>query len=49
MKDYKGLKWETFSVWGHVWDYKGCRIIKDLNEKSLVCGDMYGIIKDEGL
>ena len=25
MKDYKGLKWETFSVWGHVWDYKGLK------------------------
>ena len=29
MKDYKGLECEKFSVWGHVWDYKGCRIIKD--------------------
>ena len=29
MKDYKGLEWEKFSVWGHAWDYEGLWRMKD--------------------
>ena len=29
MKDYKGLEWEKFSMWGHAWDYEGLWRMKD--------------------
>ena len=41
MKDYKGLEWEKFSVWGHAWDYEGLWRIKDY--------EGWRIMKDEGL